>query len=140
VFVLAYLAGLGLDLAVRWRFATDTALPDIAGAVLFAAGALLAGWAWSIFNRARTTRVPGELSTTLVVRGPYRFTRNPMYVGLAAAYLGEAGMLKQVWPIILLPLVLAYLNRIVIPIEEDRLRQVFGTSYEEYRSRVGRWF
>ena len=64
-------------------------------------------------------------STTLVTSGPYRFTRNPMYVGLSLAYLGEAGLLKQIWPLLLLPLVLAYLNGTVIPVEEARLKEVF---------------
>ncbi len=62
-----------------------------------------------------------------------------MYVGLALAYLGEAGMLGQLWRIVLLPLVLAYLNWVVIPIEEARLRQAFGRAYEEYCEKVGRW-
>ena len=62
-----------------------------------------------------------------------------MYVGLAIAYLGEAGILKQVVPVAVLPLVIAYLNWIVIPIEEARLQQVFGDKYQQYRSRVRRW-
>lgn len=50
--------------------------------------------------------------------GPYRFTRNPMYVGLIVAYFGEAGLLKQAWPIALLLLTIVYLNYVVIPLEE----------------------
>jgi protein-S-isoprenylcysteine O-methyltransferase Ste14 len=109
------------------------------GAVVFVLGAALAGWGWLIFRRARTTRVPGETSTTLVTWGPYRFTRNPMYVGLFVAYLGEAGILHQVVPVILLPLTITYLNRVVIPIEEERLHEVFGAEYERYGNRVRRW-
>ena len=48
-----------------------------------------------------------------------------MYVGLTLAYLGEAGLLRHVWPVILLPLTLAYLNGIVIPVEEARLSKNF---------------
>jgi protein-S-isoprenylcysteine O-methyltransferase Ste14 len=73
------------------------------------------------------------------MRGPYRVSRNPMYVGLAIAYLGEAGILNQVWPIILLPFTLAYVNWIVIPLEEARLQEVFQDEYECYRKRVRRW-
>lgn len=62
-----------------------------------------------------------------------------MYVGLTVAYLGEAGMLKQVWPVVLLPLTIAYLNWIVIPVEEARLHEVFGEEYEQYQARVRRW-
>ena len=61
--------------------------------------------------------MPGETSSVLVTSGPYRFTRNPMYVGLALAYLGETGALLQVWPLPLLVLVLAYVNWCVVPVE-----------------------
>ncbi|MGA8074852.1 MAG: isoprenylcysteine carboxylmethyltransferase family protein [Candidatus Acidiferrales bacterium] len=111
----------------------------IAGAVLFAFGAVIAGWGLVIFRKARTTTVPGRPSAQLVTWGPYRFTRNPMYVGLTLAYLGEAGLLKQIWPVVLLPLAIAYLNWTVIPVEEARLKEVFRDEYEKYRSRVRRW-
>jgi len=141
VFVLAYLVGVGLEFIFFGR-GTSAApkLVGVAGILLFLVGAALAAWAWLIFHRARTTRVPGEASTTLVTFGPYHATRNPMYVGLAIAYLGEAGILKQVAPVALLPLVIGYLNWIVIPIEEARLQQVFGNKYQQYRSKVRRWF
>src|SRR5512143_2771004 len=139
VFVLGYLAGVALEVALpRARVALPASTP-VVGALLFCLGAAFAGWAWLLFRRAGTTRVPGEASTSLVTRGPYRVGRNPMYVGLAVAYLGEAGMLRQVWPIAVLPLVMAYLNWIVIPIEETRLNEVFGSVYEEYCRSVRRW-
>jgi protein-S-isoprenylcysteine O-methyltransferase Ste14 len=83
--------------------------------------------------------VPGRASTTLVTWGPYRFSRNPMYVSLTLAYVGEAAMLAHVWPLVLLPLTLAYVQWIVIPVEEGRLTEVFGPEYERYRAKVRRW-
>jgi protein-S-isoprenylcysteine O-methyltransferase Ste14 len=62
-----------------------------------------------------------------------------MYVGLALAYLGEAGLLHHIWPVFLLPLTLAYVNWIVIPVEESKLKEVFGEQYQRYRARVRRW-
>jgi len=59
--------------------------------MLFAIGAVIASWSLLILHRARTTTVPGRASTKLVTWGPYRFTRNPMYVGLVCAYLGGRG-------------------------------------------------
>src|SRR5512143_3789676 len=139
VFVLGYLAGVALEVALpRARVALPASTP-VVGALLFCLGAAFAGWAWWLFRRAGTTRVPGEASTSLVTWGPYRFSRNPMYVGLAIAYLGEVGMLRQVWPILLLVAVLAYVNWIVIPVEEARLREVFGGAYERYSGAVRRW-
>jgi len=139
VFVLAYLVGVGLE--YLWPFELLEAPRSIsfAGGVLFAIGAGIAGWAWVIFRRAGTTTVPGQPSLSLITRGPYRASRNPMYVGLALAYLGEAGMLRQVWPVLVLPLTMAYLNWMVIPVEEARLREVFQSKYDEYRASVRRW-
>lgn len=140
VFVLTYLLGVAIERvtnsltiggAVSWAGA--------AGAALLAVGATIAGWGLLTFRRAGTTTVPGQPSSQLVTWGPYRFTRNPMYVGLTLAYLGEAGLLRQLWPVVLLPLTIAYVNWVVIPVEEAKLEEVFGTTYERYRSLVRRW-
>jgi protein-S-isoprenylcysteine O-methyltransferase Ste14 len=140
VFVLTYLAGAGLELFapfLRWNGAASGV--RLTGAVLFTIGAAIAAWSLLIFYRLRTTTVPGRRSSKLVTWGPYRFSRNSMYVGLVLAYLGEAGILKQVWPTLFLPLTIAYLNWVVIPVEEARLREAFGTDYAQYRARVRRW-
>lgn len=140
VFVLTYLVGVCLEYAFPPVLSPQTQQSlFVGGALVFVLGALVAGWGWGLFHRARTTTIPGRASTTLVTSGPYNFTRNPMYVGLGLGYLGEAGLLKHVWPIPLLLLVLAYLNWVVIPVEEARLLEVFGNEYEAYCQRVGRW-
>lgn len=140
VFVLTYILGVGLEHALPFR-AGNRALPGIsvAGAVLFGVGAAIAGWGLLTFRIARTTTVPGKASSRLVSWGPYRFSRNPMYVGLIVAYLGEAGILTQFWPVILLPLTVAYVHWIVIPVEEHKLKEVFPEEYDRYRMRVRRW-
>lgn len=141
VFVLGYVAGLGLQVWLPYGTLSHEAdwVSSGAGAGLFALGVVIAGWGLTLFHRASTTTVPGERSKQLVTRGPYRLTRNPMYVGLTLAYLGEAGLLRQVWPLAALPPVLAYLQWMVIPLEEAKLREVFGAEYEAYREGVRRW-
>ncbi|HEY2431691.1 MAG TPA: isoprenylcysteine carboxylmethyltransferase family protein [Vicinamibacterales bacterium] len=141
VFVLAYLIGAGLEHVWPEHLGKDVngSVTSGVGAVIFAAGALTAGWGLITFHRARTTTVPGESSARLVTWGPYRFSRNPMYVGLTIAYVGEAFLLRQVWPVPLLTVVLAYVNWAVIPIEQARLTDVFGEEYVAYQRRVRRW-
>jgi len=140
VFVLGYLAGVVVERALRSPLAVETVPAlQLAGGVLFVVGAAIAGWGLLTFRRARTTTVPGETSAQLVTWGPYRVTRNPMYVGLTLAYLGEAGILRQLWPVAVLPLVLAYVNWVVIPLEETKLAEAFGAEYDRYRARVRRW-
>jgi protein-S-isoprenylcysteine O-methyltransferase Ste14 len=62
-----------------------------------------------------------------------------MYVSLILAYLGEAGFLAQSWPVLVLPFILAYVNWIVIPLEEGILKKDFKEEYENYCALVGRW-
>jgi protein-S-isoprenylcysteine O-methyltransferase Ste14 len=139
VFILMYLIGAGLERifplgkALNYEFLTPI------GLVVFVLGAALAAWGWSIFRMRGTTTVPGRTSSTFVTWGPYQFTRNPMYVGLSIAYLGEALIQRQAIPAILLPLVIAHVNYLVIPLEESRLRGAFGDEYERYTERVRRW-
>jgi protein-S-isoprenylcysteine O-methyltransferase Ste14 len=141
VFILAYLAG-----GTVQRFlpivipSPDLAwIIRVAGFVFVAVGIAIAFSAVGIFRKAKTTIVPHETPSTLVISGPYRFTRNPMYVGLTLVYLGVAGTRNEIWPVIVLPLVLAYINFLVIPVEEKNLRGVFGDEYQNYGERVGRW-
>jgi protein-S-isoprenylcysteine O-methyltransferase Ste14 len=141
VFVLVYLSGAALERRVRLLPGVE--MPRVAsqviGVVLLAAGVVIAGWGLTIFHRVGTTTVPGQISRKLVTWGPYRFTRNPMYVGLTLAYLGEAALMRQFWPVPLLALVLAHVRWTVIPLEESRLREVYAEDYIAYCERVRRW-
>ena len=140
VFVLSYLLGAGLEkLLFRRSLLPPSDVLTAVGAMVFTLGVVLAAWGWGIFQRVKTTRVPGELSTRLVIWGPYRFTRNPMYVGLTLAYIGETGLLHQFLPLLILPFTIAYLNAVVIPLEEAKLRQAFGEEYDRYCRKVRRW-
>jgi protein-S-isoprenylcysteine O-methyltransferase Ste14 len=100
---------------------------------------LLALSAVSLFSRARTHLIPNRPANSLVIAGPYRFTRNPMYVALTVAYLGVCVLMQSLWALVLLPLVLATISRKVIAPEEAYLERRFGGEYGEYKTRVRRW-
>lgn len=139
VFVIVYLVGAAIEWGWPSRVLAGVPHLSAAGGVVLGLGAAVAGWGLVTFWRAHTTTVPGQISSQMVTWGPYRFTRNPMYVGLTIAYLGEGLLLRQLWPIVLLPFVIAYVNWIVIPLEEAKLHEAFGGQYDQYRARVGRW-
>ncbi len=142
VFILAYLIGVAFQyfFPVKIHSAGVSLIIKIAGVVVFVSGGLLAAWSLFIFRKERTTTVPGKSSKKIVDYGPYRFSRNPMYVSLILAYLGEAGLLTQLWPVILLLPVFLYVNQVVIPLEEEILKKDFKEAYEGYRAQVNRWF
>ena len=91
------------------------------------------------FWRSRTSIVPIRPATTLVIAGPYRFTRNPMYVGLAALTIALGVFINSWWPIgLLLPVLLAVRWFVIAP-EEQYLERRFGADYLAYQKRVHRW-
>jgi protein-S-isoprenylcysteine O-methyltransferase Ste14 len=113
---------------------------QLVGVLLLVAGLMLMGWALLTFSRARTAVIPIRPARVLVSSGPYRFSRNPMYVGLSAAYLGLAILLNQAWPILFLPGVIIVLLLVVIQREEQHLQDSFPDEYPAYRRSVRRWF
>jgi protein-S-isoprenylcysteine O-methyltransferase Ste14 len=109
------------------------------GGLLVAAGLALVVSAGTTMTRAGTTVLPHRQATRLVTGGPFRFTRNPIYLGLTAVYLGVAALANAAWPLVLLPGVLAALTVLVIHHEERGLRAAFGPDYDEYCRHVRRW-
>jgi len=110
------------------------------GAVLLALGLGLAVWGRRTLERAGTTVNPFGSTTRLVTEGPFRFSRNPLYVSLTLGYLGITLLLNAVWPLLLLPPLLLIVQLGVVGPEERYLEETFGDEYRDYRSRVRRWF
>jgi protein-S-isoprenylcysteine O-methyltransferase Ste14 len=109
------------------------------GWVVFWIGMIVAHSGVATFMVAGTTMFPFKPASRLVQHGPYRFTRNPMYLGLTISYLGLSLALDTAWPLILLPLMLWLLFRTVIRHEERYLTETFGEEYVAYTKRVRRW-
>jgi protein-S-isoprenylcysteine O-methyltransferase Ste14 len=91
------------------------------------------------FRRSKTSIVPIRPAEALVWSGPYRFTRNPMYVSLALVTIACALFLATWWPVVLLVPTVAIVQQVVILPEERYLRRRFGAEYEAYVRRVRRW-
>ncbi len=142
---LIYLAGWGLAwlLDRRLSFEIDAAgvsWPQLVlGLVSVVTGVTLMVSGITTFARAGTPIVPHKAARALVITGPYRFTRNPIYLGFTAIYFGLALVFNQAWPVVMLPLVLAVLSLAVINREERHLHLSFGDAYDGYCQRVRRW-
>lgn len=117
----------------------DVSIPRWVGVGLIALGAAHVLTSVMLFLFNRTTIVPHHHASTFVQRGAYRWTRNPMYVGLTLIYLGICSLTAAAWALLFLPVPLLYINGVVIPIEERHMEEVFGAAYAAYKTRVRRW-
>lgn len=138
---LFYLAGLAIGIALELAFPIDgppTWVRIAVGVLGVGLAAALDGSAMVRFVRAKTNIVPFKPTSALVTDGPYRFTRNPMYVGMACLYIGIAVAFGLIWALLLLPLSILAVDRFVIA-REPYLEGLFGERYLEYKRRVRRW-
>lgn len=101
----------------------------------------LAGFAWMVvtMKRAHTPINNANTPTVLVEDGPFRFTRNPMYLFGSVAYVGLATTLVQPWSLALLPAVALATHFGVVLREEVVLERRFGDAYRTFKTRVRRW-
>jgi protein-S-isoprenylcysteine O-methyltransferase Ste14 len=110
-----------------------------AGIVIMALALALVLWAALLFHRARTGIVPFSPATSLVLGGPYRFTRNPMYLGMAGILLGAAILMGSLSPFAVIPAFMALIAERFIAPEEALLERAFGRDYLGYKAKVRRW-
>jgi protein-S-isoprenylcysteine O-methyltransferase Ste14 len=138
IVAMTLLSGLWFDGRLE-RWPTTPTVLVVGGAAVITAGLVLIGVALGLFRRAGTRPEPWQASSELVQAGVYRFTRNPMYLGMIAVYSGVAlVLLSPTAGLLFLPLCLV-LDRLVIAREEAYLSRRFGPSYDAYRKRVRRW-
>jgi protein-S-isoprenylcysteine O-methyltransferase Ste14 len=90
-------------------------------------------------RRAHTPVSPHQPATSLVTDGPFRFTRNPIYLGFLLIFLGFTFLAGTLWGIVLAPLAPVTVNYLVIDAEESYLHGKFADHYDEYKSRVRKW-
>ena len=90
-------------------------------------------------RRAETNLDPYKPTTAIVTEGPFRFTRNPLYLSMILIYVGIAALANALPPVLLLPMVQHLMRRSVIEREERYLERKFGDEYLQYKARVRRW-
>lgn len=119
-----------------------TPAPDIArvvGVVLVVVFGLWNGWTLAVMVANRTAVLPGGATRVVLDRGPFRLSRNPLYVGLVVLDVGLALLWPSGWALIAVPVGVALLYWGAIAPEERYLGRKFGADYEDYRRRVRRW-
>lgn len=139
IYIVPFIVGLVLHFVVPLPFLPEgwiqlaIGLPIIFFATIFWLSALLT------LRRAGTPVDPGKPVKTLVVTGPFRLSRNPLYLSLTVVYAGIALSMNALWPLIFLPLAVVLLDRWVVRQEERYLEKKFGSEYTSYKATVRRW-
>jgi protein-S-isoprenylcysteine O-methyltransferase Ste14 len=137
--VLAVLAGLALNWLMPLPFLPAAVSAGWLGAIVFAPALALVAWAISTMTRAGSnvsTRLP---TTTIVETGPYRFTRNPIYLGMVLGLIGLVIAINSLWLLMVLVPFALVIRYGVITREEAYLERKFGDVYRRYCARVRRW-
>lgn len=109
------------------------------GVILIIFGIVINLWADALYKQKGTTVKPHEKPTSLITSGPFRFMRNPMYLGMTAILFGvsvfSGSLIAFISPVIFIILI----HTMVIPVEEKNLENVFGQMYLKYKSKTRRW-
>jgi len=139
LFLGCLLAGWGVGFLHPLRLGLPDAARYWVSALALVCAASLGGWGLLTFRRMGTTHEPNGTASALLTSGPFRFSRNPLYLALSATLVGFALLLDSAWIVILVPVLVLLLDRLVIAREEVRLRTQFGEVYLAYARRVRRW-
>src|SRR3984893_11708333 len=136
---LAALAALALQWLMPLRFMPAAAPSGWGGGAVFAIALSLAAWAIATITRAGSNVPTNMPTTTIVDTGPYRFTRNPVYLGMFLGLVGLAIAFDSLWLLVALVPFALVIRYGVVAREEAYLERKFGDVYRRYRSHVRRW-
>jgi len=112
---------------------------NMAGYALLLIGIALPLWGSRTFKRHKTNILPYKDPDTMVTDGPFKYTRNPMYLGMLTVLLGATVLSGTIEGLGFTALYFAVANWWYIPYEESRMQAVFGEKFEDYKDKVRRW-
>jgi len=136
---LALIAGLALNWLVPLRFLPAGLPARWLGALVFVLALALFAWAIVTMTRAGSNVPTNRPTTTIVESGPYRFTRNPIYLGMLLGLIGLGLALDNLWLLVVLVPFALVIRYGVVAREEAYLERRFGDVYRGYRARIRRW-
>lgn len=138
MYLISIAVGVGAEFLYPLTLLPGTPGRVVGGALIVASVGLIL-WAVRSFKREKTAVEPWKPTSTIIVRGPFRFTRNPIYISLSGIQAGIAFAANSPWILIALVPVLVIVNFAVIGREERYLERTFGETYLAYKGSVRRW-
>jgi len=141
--LLVAMIGLGIGLQwlapLPWIYGFAALEATVLGVTMIVAAFSIDIWAALVFRSHKTTIMPHQSSTRLVTRGPFRFSRNPIYVGNLMVVAGLGLVLANPWLLMLTPVLGFALRNLAIRREERHLEALFASEWQDYKARVRRW-
>lgn len=139
MYIGALLLGVGIHALAPISIFSATYIQVILAGLFLVVSGIFARWAFLTMRRVGTTASPKKPSQALVTGGPFRISRNPIYVAMTGLYIGLAFLVNSAWPLILLVPLLMLMQWGVILREERYLSGKFGSEYTAYKAGVRRW-
>lgn len=136
--LLSILSIVGIDSLLQVPF-VSSAIALVGGLLFLLSGIVLAASAARLFSKAKTGIVPFSDSTKLVVSGAYRFTRNPMYLGMFFCLIGVTLLVNNVLGLLVLLLFFFIIRQKFVLKEEVQMLETFGDDYAQFKARIRRW-
>jgi len=136
--LLSILSIVGIDSLLQVPFVSST-IALVGGLLFLLSGIVLAASAARLFSKAKTGIVPFSESTKLVVSGAYRFTRNPMYLGMFFCLIGVTLLVNNVLGLLVLLLFFFIIRQKFVLKEEVQMQETFGDDYVQFKARIRRW-
>jgi len=136
--LLSILSIVGIDSLLQVPFVSST-IALVGGLLFLLSGIVLAASAARLFSKATTGIVPFSESTKLVVSGAYRFTRNPMYLGMFFCLIGVTLLVNNVLGLLVLLLFFFIIRQKFVLKEEVQMQETFGDDYAQLKARIRRW-
>jgi protein-S-isoprenylcysteine O-methyltransferase Ste14 len=133
---------LGIGLVLQWVVPCHplpTTAARLLGAIVLIASVGLGAWGQRAMRRAGTNLNPRQPTLVIVGEGPFRLTRNPLYLSLCGAYVAIALLADALWPLVLLVPVVLVAHFGIVRREERYLEAKFGATYLAYKARTRRW-
>jgi len=112
---------------------------NLTGMIFIFFGATITLWADQIFKKEKTTVKPGEKSNKLIIKGPYKISRHPMYLGMLSILFGTSILLGSLVTFILPLIFIILIETKFVPLEERNMEKTFGKEYTNYKKKVRRW-
>lgn len=128
--LLSYFVPVGYWLYFPWRYI---------GIIIIIIGFYLSFISGKFFQKAGTDPRPGRKATSIVIKGPFRYTRNPMYLGLITMLIGTSTLLGTFSPIVVIPIIFLIFHKQFVLREEKWMAEWFGEPYLEYKKKTRRW-